>query len=512
MRFIFTLFFSAAMLFNGSSALQAAEKPARPATVLLITSSKLADAWKPFAQWKTELGKATKIITVDAIKKNYKGKDVQDKIRACCLAHINKHGTRWVVLGGDSQPNGGGHVPDRDTHHREFYKYQDIPTDIYYLSEKNWDANGDGVYGQWSKDKAAISYINPKASVGRIPVRTVADVKAYTAKVIAYESKYPSKNFAQQMVYTCPMKMACPKLETSKKVLAPLWKTGKLLQFFAHKTPWDKNKPGDHNLTPANWISLINKKQTSKMHVHGHGLWHLWVLEGHQTVTKNHVAKLKNDHAYLAMTTVSCFTGQYDSLNDPSITESMLRAPNGGAVIIIAPSREGIPIFHKRSDMQLMITQGKMDGTTTTMTRFWKHALSKNLTAGEALRAAKQEMVADAKKTKGFHFLQCELNLLGDPTLDLRSKDPITPKVTVQKTVASRKSISPEKGSQLVIVKTNTPNAVVCLCKGDEFYLVAKTDANGTVKCSVDIPTPGKLLVTVSGSSLNVVQKTIEVK
>ena len=83
------------------------------------------------------------------------------------------------------------------------------------------------------------------------------------------------------------------------------------------------------------------------------------------------------------MTTVSCFTGHFDAVKDPSITESILRQPEAGAVIIIAPAREGVPIFHNpREDMRKMVTEGKMDGTTTLMTSFWKHALSKPVTAG----------------------------------------------------------------------------------------------------------------------------------
>ena len=34
-------------------------------------------------------------------------------------------------------------------------------------------------------------------------------------------------------------------------------------------------------------------------------------------------------------------------------------------------------------------------------------------------------MTADAFKTEGFHALQCELNLLGDPTLYLQPVDPV---------------------------------------------------------------------------------------
>ena len=93
--------------------------------------------------------------------------------------------------------------------------------------------------------------------------------------------------------------------------------------------------------------------------MHGHGLLQLWALEGHTKFDKSTVDKLTNFQAYPIITTVSCFTGQFDSAKGPSITESMLRKDKGGAIAIIAPAREGVPIFANRADFQKMITEGK---------------------------------------------------------------------------------------------------------------------------------------------------------
>ena len=491
-----------AVLLSMSFSLFATSK--RPDTVLLICHDSHVQAWQTFANWKTSIGKSTKIISTKTIAEKYNGKDIQEKIRLCCVDHIKNNGTKWVILGGDSQPGGKGLVPDRDTAHRNmFAKYNDIPTDVYYLSEKNWDANGDGIYGVWGQDNANISYINTKATIGRIPIRTVADIKAYTDKIIAYESKYPEKNFASNMVYTCPERGAYNKLHTSKNELGESWKGGQLMQYFGNKTPWDKKRAGDHELLPNNWVSLINNKSTGKMHIHGHGFLPVWVLEKKQTVNARHVNQLKNENAYLTMTTVSCFTGQYDSVKDPSITESMLRKPKGGAVIILAPSREGVPVFHNpRIDFGLM-AQGKMDGTTGTLTNFWRHALSEDLTAGEAMRAAKIDMLDDAKKSANYHYIQCEINLLGDPTLDLRARNPKTPKIVAAKSI--------KKGKQKLLIKTDTAHATVCLWDGKDLYHTAKTDSKGQLSLSINPSKAGTINLTVSGPSLNVSSHKITV-
>lgn len=438
------------------------------ADVLLITSDALADAWKPFADWKTRTGRPTRVVTLSTIEAEYEGDDLQQKIRACTRKHIETAHTRWVVLGGDSGKDGTGVVPDRDTHHSDYFKYEDIPTDLYYLSEGDWDANDDGVYGRFTEDMDAVDYGPEGVSIGRIPVRTTEDVAAYVEKVIAYESDYPTDEFAGRMIYTCPERHAYPKLGTSIRAVEAAWEAGDVGYYFAHKTPWDTEAPGDHALSAPNWVSLVNERGASKLHMHGHGFNNLWVLEDKSKITAATVAKLTNENAYPVITTVSCWTGEYDSEKDPSITESMLRQPKGGAIAIIAPSREGIPVFHDRSDMRLMVTEGKLDGTTQTMTHFWTAALTDAKTLGEAFHAAKAKMTADARRTDAYHFVQCELNLLGDPTLPPRATPPraIPAKLVV---------------TDATLALSGVAGCRVCLWDGADHYEVHDADEAGTL-------------------------------
>ncbi len=498
----------------------------RPATVLLITSDTLRDAWKPWAAWKTRQGKPTVIYTVEEIAKTYNGKDIQAKIRACVLAHIELRATRWIVLGGDSQPGAKGHVPHRATPHRALRRPGrqfvgpdkievgggNIPTDLYYISPrgKDWDANDDGIYGAWPADKDAIAYTHPSgACIARIPLKTVADVQAYTAKVIGYESRYPTQGFAKKFMYTNTVRQSEPKVRKSWDAnISKAWKGGEALRFFYRSSPWD-TQDSKYALKEGNWVEKLNQKTASKMHMHGHGMPTFWVLEGPEgrsMVSKKTIEKLNNKDGYVIVTTVSCFTGQFDTVGDPCIAESMLRAKDKGAIIMLAPSRSGIPVFHNpRTDFMLMMTQGKMDGTTESFTRFWMNGLTQQsdggyLTAGEAWARTKKDMTRHAVKTEGYHMVQCELNLLGDPTLDLRAKDPITPQVEAEAMIA--------KGAQTYEVQT-TAGLTVCLWKGSEIYLVQKADANGLAKFEISPKSGGKLLLTVSGANANSVTRDV---
>jgi len=516
-----------------------AEAKARPATVLLLTSKNLAGAWKPFADWKTRQGKAAEILTVEQIAKEYKGKDIQQKIRNAVQAYIAKRGTKWVILGGDSQPGGKGVVPHRSTRHAMLGRARtprfpgpgkmgtggpDLPTDLYYISPPthDWDANDDGKYGDWKTDRKAIAYTHPSgACIGRIPVRSAADVKAYTDKVIGYESRYPAKDFAAKFLYTNTTNGSEPKVRRSwDGYISKAWPGGKVFRFFHTSTPWDKSldqkapkvKRTSYPLNAANWSARIASKTASKMHMHGHGMPQFWVLEhrsGRSLVTSKVAGNLANLDAYLTITTVSCFTGQFDTAGDPCIAETMLRAPNRGAVLIVAPSRPGVPIFHNpRRDFPLMIREGKLDGTTETMTRFWVHALTKQpdgryLTAGQAMASVKADMAPHAAKTEGYHMIQCELNLLGDPTLDLRACDPVTPALKAPKSLTA--------GKQTLNV-TTSPGAMVCGWKGDEVYAVALANMQGKASLKIAPTTAGKLLLTACGPCFNTVCREITIR
>ena len=468
------------------------------APVLLITADEIATAWLPFAKWKTANGKLTKITTIGQIREKYDASNIQEKIRLCVRDHIDHHKTRWVILGGDCLPGGKGLVPGgHTTVHR--MEPRGIPTDIVYLSPTNWDADDDGIYGEWDDDQAAISYPDGTVGLGRIPIRTKADIAAFTAKVIAYESNYPTDGFATNMIYTCTERFAYPKVRNSwDGYVAKAW-DGSVGRFFSTETPWDKeDKPGSHDLSSDNLIDLINQKSTGKLHIHGHGHLPAWVLEG-SMFTEKHAEKLTNKAAFPLITTVSCNTGEYDSVKDPSIVEKMLRVPDAGSVAVVAPIRTGKAHFADPADFRLMVQEGKLDGTSMTMTQYWVNGLSNKASTGHAMMQAKYSMAESARDSHNYHLCICELNLLGDPTLDMRSATPRTASIDVQ--------TKPIKNKTKLTVNTDAPGCTVCVWNGKNVYTTTTADKQGNA--TVKVPTTSEVKVTVSGPNLNSTSKSV---
>ncbi len=471
------------------------------ATLLIITSNDLLDAWRPFATWKTQQGKATKLVSVREIAHSYEADSIQQKIRLCVRDHIDNHSTQWVLLGGDCVP-GGGVVPGGPTTTHEM-EPAGIPTDLVYLSTTDWDADDDGTLGEWEDDREEISYPDDRVAIGRAPVRNAADVAAFTAKVRSYESSYPTDGFAERMLFTSADNRSALKVKKSwDNYISKNW-DGAAQRFFSDETPWDEaDKPGSFELNAENLAENINTRTSGKIHIHGHGELDHWILE-QSAFRAKHVDALDNEAAYPVITTVSCNTGEYDSNQDPSIVESMIRQPAAGSVVVLAPIRTGKMHFHDDSDFELMMTEGKLDGTTMLLTQFWIHALKNKRSTGHALAAAKNALLDDAKKSSNFHLCLCEFNLLGDPTLPVHGNNPRTP-------TAEAPDHLPLGKTELTL-RTDAPGATVCAWKELEVYQVVEADADGTVRLSFELKTPGALLLTVAGNGFNTTTKKIPV-
>lgn len=484
---------------------QKADKPARkvevntdyPASVLLITNKELAEAWEPFATHKTRLGKRTEIVTVETIKDSYEGTDIQARIKACITGYVATRETRWVILGGDSTGD-GGIVPDRDTVHTRM-EWDDVPTDLWYVSETDWDANGDGKYGDWGKDRKAISY-ETRAAIGRIPVRTAADVRAFTEKVVTYETKFPKGKFAKEMIFTCTEERGYDRVDDMWEIISENW-SGSLSKYFTDSTAWDKKKDGDFALDPDNLSALINKQTAAKWHLIGHGNPNAWVLED-GPLTADKAGELTNKTPVL-ITTVSCHTGRFDGDKEPCASEGMLRG-KGGAVLVIAPARPGLSAPSVAGEE---VADTEIDGLNLLYTRFWQYGVEDSeLTVGEAFAKARVAVAPDLKGRKGLkdHFTLCEVNLLGDPTLSFRTTEP------TELTIGGQREVKAD--AKFVGVTTGVEGTTVCVWQEGNCYTTAVTDKEGRVRVPVSGLKAGKAWVTVTGPNVNAVTREIAVK
>src|SRR5262245_15905434 len=115
-----------------------------PVAYLIITSEELVPSFQPLADWKTASGVPAAVRTLDFIREQYPAAvDDPDRIRMFIRDAYSRWGTRWVLLGGDTEL-----IPPRIAY-VQFLDDVFVPTDLYYSClDGNWNADGDSLFAE----------------------------------------------------------------------------------------------------------------------------------------------------------------------------------------------------------------------------------------------------------------------------------------------------------------------------------------------------------------------------
>jgi hypothetical protein len=151
---------------------------------IIVTSATLALEFQRLAVYKNQTGYVTSVLLIDDILAGQSGRDNAEKLREY-LKSFYEQGGRYVLLGGDetvipiryAYPNNTSSLPALDALQI---------CDLYFADVTGeWDVDNDGVWGEKYEDDPDII---PELRVGRVPVNTVAEVRHYVDKLIAYET------------------------------------------------------------------------------------------------------------------------------------------------------------------------------------------------------------------------------------------------------------------------------------------------------------------------------------
>jgi len=150
---------------------------------ILITGAAYREVVMPLVHWKAVRGVDAGIASVEAIKASYPGIDAAESIREYLKAAYAA-GAQWVLLAGDETV-----VPTRYA----YAGYQAAPSDAYNLHicdlyyaelDGNWDADGDGIYGEYFGDAGELY---GELFVGRLPFSDPVEAAIIVDKIIRYE-------------------------------------------------------------------------------------------------------------------------------------------------------------------------------------------------------------------------------------------------------------------------------------------------------------------------------------
>lgn len=223
--------------------------------------------------------------------------------------------------------------------------------------------------GETPSDAALVASASLPVAVGRMPVRSVAEVKAIVAKTIAYEKSTQPR---RQLL----LSDASPEFAPFADAIAAFWERqdGPVVRFRADVSSARPNLLETLVAGPA-WLHYV-----------GHGSPLLW---SQQKVLTADDAGHWHDPALVCAWT--CLNGYFILPERRSLAERWLLVPQGGAVAIIAPAGEG------GTDQERLFAAA-----------FYR-ALLTNDRLGAALAAAR---AAPGQQEMGLQYL-----LFGDPAL-----------------------------------------------------------------------------------------------
>jgi hypothetical protein len=163
--------------------------------LVIIAPSTYSNVLQPLLDHKTSVGIKTMIKTVESIGDEFQGYDLQEKIKMFIKNAYDTWGIHHVLLVGNAQQN-----PPRYCYNNDSYNNLEpsFISDLYFAdlyddhgNFSSWDADHDGLYGEWNGPSAEDGNISltPEVAVGRLPCHNRFELSVMVRKIITYEKR-----------------------------------------------------------------------------------------------------------------------------------------------------------------------------------------------------------------------------------------------------------------------------------------------------------------------------------
>ena len=397
-----------------------------PVAYLIITTEPLVPAFQTLADWKTASGVPAAVRTLDFIREQYPSAvDDPERIRLFIRDAYTRWGTRWVLLGGDTEI-----LAPRYTR-MAVLSTDPIPSDLYFSClDGNWNADGDSTFADafaGSQNPGDDADLLPEVWVGRAPVVTPADAGLFVKKTLAYATA-PVADYMDNLLFFA-------------EVITPQsWSPGQTVQFdgaeiveqdllpildtapHLHVARLYQNytdprwRPGSVPETRAAVFDSLALGCNIAVHL-GHGYREVMSC-GDANLTNVDVHALTNGDRLMNFYAINCTSNAIDFA---SIGEALMRAPSGGAVTNIGSTTVDYPTFGR-------IFQEE----------YFRLLVVDSVTAvGEAQGRQKLPFIGSSYYDGFDRLSQLSLLLLGDPELRIFTARPRELSVTAPDSIVA---------------------------------------------------------------------------
>ena len=469
-----------------------------PVAYVIITNDAMAATFQQLADWKTQSGVPAVVRTVSFIKQQYPfGADDGERVRMFIRDAYSRWGTKWVLLGADTDV-----IPVRLAY-TTYYGGEHIATDLYYSClDGNWNADGDSVYGEgrlsYPPTPGDSADLMPEVYVGRMPASSVADAQLLVNKALKYE-KQPVSDYMNNVLFFA-------------EVLFPQdWKLGdattldgaELIDYdmlpIMDTVPTARTVRLYENYTDPRWragslpesraivIDSLNRGYNVAVHV-GHGYRNVMHVAD-DNLTNADAMALTNGDRLINLYAINCSS---TSIDFPSITEALMKAPGGGMVSVVGSSRYDFPTYGRQYQQEYFQLLYQQDVTAV----------------GEAQARQKLPFVALSDYDGVHRWTQMTLLLLGDPELRIFTATPRTLSVTHPGSLAvSDSSLT----VNVAVSGVPLDSARVTVYRANDEYVSALTNSAGNVTLPVRPDSIGALTLTVTGFNCRPYQASVSV-
>ena len=162
--------------------------------MVIIAPAKFKDEIQPLIDHKNDYDVETFLISTDEIYSEYQGRDKAEQIKYYIKNAIESFNIKYVLLmGGKTYLGFKWNVPSRYVQLDDGFGYSEFLSDLYFSDIYNddgefedWDSNKNGVFAEWGFTGDVLD-LEPDVVVGRLPCRTISEVRIVVDKIISYE-------------------------------------------------------------------------------------------------------------------------------------------------------------------------------------------------------------------------------------------------------------------------------------------------------------------------------------
>ena len=437
---------------------------------LIITSKELKDSFEPLRIWKCQKGINTQIITLDTINAKYTGNTIQLRIKQCAYDYYNK-GLRFLLLGGDNTIVPIMSVPIKNGSTSDI-----TPCDWYYGcfgKQFDWDANGNGVYGELTDN---VDF-NSSVSISRLPIRTQTEVQTYIEKLLRYEKNPINVNsmlLCGEQLWSKIGEYSDTQMKSDNmyaNYISPYW-NGNATRFY--DTDTDFPEGADYDLNSTNITTQFNNGY-HLIHFATHGANQHWAIENGGKYTSAMALNLTNNQPSI-ITTMACSTNAFDRA-EPCLSEAFVRNPNGGAIAYWGSSRSGWGTGGASSAL----------GSSFMLDAWFYKILFQDISYhfAEVVKLVKQRYVPNTKTEGSYRWLMCSTNAIGDAELPIYTAGPF-----------SLGDVTISKNSDTLSISVPVDSCTITLSNIEQGGSFMQTFDNVSSATFVDIPSYCTIVIT----------------